>query len=142
MSAVRADGSGKLAWENNVRVYVPSLLIQDGYLFGVTDAGVATCWLAATGEEQWKGRLGGTFSASPVLVGERIYATNEAGVTFVFKASREKFELLAENQLGNEVFATPVICGGKIYLRVAEREGDRRQELLYCIGSPQAAAGE
>jgi outer membrane protein assembly factor BamB len=142
MSAVRADGSGKLAWENNVRVYVPSLLIQDGYLFGVTDAGVATCWLAATGEEKWKGRLGGTFSASPVLVGDLIYATNEAGTTFVFKASRDKFELLAENQLGDEVFASPVICGGRIYFRVAQREGDRRQEMLYCIGGPLQAAGE
>jgi outer membrane protein assembly factor BamB len=142
MSAVRADGSGKLVWENNVRVYVPSLLIQDGYLFGVTDAGVATCWQSATGEEKWKGRLGGTFSASPVLVGKRIYATNEAGTTFVFKASREKFELLAESQLGDEVFASPVICGGRIYLRVALREGDRRQEMLYCIAAPQEAGGE
>ena len=89
---------------------------------------------ARTGKELWKGRLGGTFSSSPVLVGELIFVTNEAGETFVFKANPRRFELLAENKLGNEVFATPTICAGRIYMRVAEQQGDRRQEMLYCLG--------
>ncbi|MEX0727280.1 MAG: PQQ-binding-like beta-propeller repeat protein [Planctomycetaceae bacterium] len=134
MSAVRADGSGEVVWENNVRVYVPSMLIHEGTLYGVTDAGVAMCWEAATGKELWKGRLGGTFSASPVMVGEHIFATDEAGETSVFKADPAKFELVAKNQLGTEVFATPTFCGSRIYMRVAEQQGDRRQEMLYCLG--------
>jgi outer membrane protein assembly factor BamB len=134
MAAVRADGSGEVVWENNVRVYVPSMLIHDGTIYGVTDAGVAMCWEAATGKERWKGRLGGTFSSSPVMVGEHIFVINEAGEGFVFKADPAKFELVAENQLGNEVFATPTICGSRIYMRVAEQQGDVRQEMLYCIG--------
>jgi hypothetical protein len=132
--AFHADGSGTIAWENNVRVYVPSMLIRDGFLYAVTDDGVAMCWRAATGEELWKRRLGGTFSSSPVLVGDRIYAVNEAGHAFVFTAAPREFELVAENQLGHEVFATPAICGDRIYLRVAEMENGRRQEYLYCIG--------
>lgn len=133
MSAVLADGSGEVVWRNNVRVYVPSMLVRDGYLYAVTDAGVATCWKCETGKEVWQGRLGGTFSSSPVLVGERIYVTNEAGETFVFKASPADFALLAKNQLGEEVFATPTICGGRIYIRVAEQHEDQRQETLYCL---------
>jgi outer membrane protein assembly factor BamB len=133
-AAVRADGSGEVVWENNVRVYVPSMFIHDGKIYGVADAGVAMCWEAATGKELWKGRLGGTFSSSPVLVGENIYVINEAGEGFVFKADPAKFELVAKNQLGNEVFATPTICGSRIYMRVAEQQGDVRQEMLYCIG--------
>ncbi|MDA0835846.1 MAG: PQQ-binding-like beta-propeller repeat protein [Planctomycetota bacterium] len=134
MSAVRADGSGEVVWENNVRIYVPSMLIHEGTLYGVTDAGVAMCWEAATGKELWKGRLGGTFSASPVMVGEYLFATDEAGETSVFKADPANFELVAKNQLGTEVFATPTFCGNRIYMRVAEQQGDRRQEMLYCIG--------
>ncbi len=134
MTAVLADGSGEVVWRNNVRVYVPSMLVRDGYLYAVTDAGVATCWECESGKEVWQGRLGGTFSSSPVLVGEQIYVTNEAGETFVLKATPEGFELLAKNQLGDEVFATPTICGGRIYARVAEMDNDRRQEILYCIG--------
>ncbi|HUG70418.1 MAG TPA: PQQ-binding-like beta-propeller repeat protein [Pirellulaceae bacterium] len=135
MAAVRADGSGEVVWENNVPVYVPSMLIHEGKIYGVTDAGVAMCWEAATGKELWKERLGGTFSSSPVMVGGHIFVINEAGEGFVFKADPTKFELVAKNQLGNEVFATPTICGSRIYMRVAEQQGDLRQEMLYCIGN-------
>lgn len=141
VSAVRADGSGQIAWENGVRVYVPSMVLHEGTLYAVTDDGVAMCWHAATGEELWKGRLGGTFSSSPVMVGGHVYATNEAGRTFIFRASPDRFELLAENQLGDDVFATPAICGGRIYQRVAELEDGRRQEYLYCIGETPENSG-
>lgn len=134
LAAVRADGSGEIAWENNTRVYVPSLVAHAGRLYGVTDAGVAACWDSATGEQLWQGRLGGVFTASPVLVGDRIYAINESGAAFVFRADPKKFELLAENKLGDEVFATPVILGGRIYQRVVHDSGEGRQETLYCLG--------
>ncbi|MCH2373500.1 MAG: PQQ-binding-like beta-propeller repeat protein [Planctomycetes bacterium] len=133
VQAVRADGSREVAWRNGVRVYVPSMIIRDDHIYAVTDAGIATCWKSATGDEVWKGRLGGTFSSSPVLAGEYIYATNEAGKTSVFKAQSSGFELVAQNQLGNEVFATPAICDGRIYLRVATRRAGKRSETLYCI---------
>ena len=136
MSAVRADGSNELVWENKERLYVPSLVIKDGYLYGVLDEGIAMCWRAATGEQIWKKRLGGTFSSSPVLVGERIYITNEAGEFFVFRASPDGFEQLAKNQLGDEVLATPAIAGGRIYHRVAHRDASgQRQEVLYCLAA-------
>ena len=133
VSAVRADGSGKIAWRNNVRVYVPSMIVRDGYLYGIADAGIAYCWKSDTGKEMWKGRLGGTFSASLTLVNDRLYAANEAGECFVFKASTKGFNLIAKNQLGDEIFATPVICGNRLYQRVAHRDGLKRQEMLYCI---------
>ena len=134
LAAIRADGSGQVAWENNSRVYVPSMLIRTGHLYAVLDAGVAMCWKSDSGEELWKGRLGGTFSASPVLVGDTIYATNEAGRTFLFQAEPKGFALVGENQLGDEAFATPTICGGRIYARVAKQVDGQRQEFLYCLG--------
>jgi outer membrane protein assembly factor BamB len=135
VSAVRADGSGKVAWRNNVRVYVPSMIIRNGYLYGIADAGIAYCWKSDTGEEMWKGRLGGTFSASLTLADTSLYAANEAGECFVYEATRKGFNLIAKNQLGAEIFATPVICGNRLYQRVAHRDGSKRQEMLYCIGA-------
>ena len=134
VAAIRGDGSGSVVWENSSRVYVPSMQFHQGHLYAVQDAGVAACWNFATGAEVWKGRLGGGFSASPVLVGERLYAVNEAGRTFIFKATPAAFELLGENQLGDEAMATPTICGSRIYMRVAARTDGLRQEVLYCIG--------
>jgi outer membrane protein assembly factor BamB len=132
--AMRADGSGKVDWENSLRVYVPSMIVKNGHLFAVADAGFALCWNAASGEEIWKNRLGAEFFASPTMVGDRIYAINVRGRTFVYKATPDEFKLLAENQLGDEAYASPVICGGRIYLRVADSTGGGRKEFLYCIG--------
>jgi outer membrane protein assembly factor BamB len=135
VQAVLADGSGKTAWENTSQVYVPSMIAHQGYLYAVQDTGVATCWKSDTGEEVWKERLGGTFTASLVLVGDNLFATSEPGQTFIFKARPDKFERVAENQLGDEVYATPAICGGRIYMRVVEKNNGQRQEMLYCLGN-------
>lgn len=134
ISAVAADGSGKIVWENNVRTYVPSMLVHEGLLYAMLDAGVATCRHSDTGEELWKGRLSGTISSSPILVNDRIYVANEVGTTFVFKASADGFEKLAANKLGDNVFATPTICGGRIFQRIAHTEDGQRNEYLYCLG--------
>jgi outer membrane protein assembly factor BamB len=134
-AAVLADGSGKIAWQNNTRVYVPSMITKNGHLYAVTDAGMAVCWKSDTGEELWKERLGGDFFASPVMVGHRIYASNVRGQTFVFEATPASFKMIAQNQLGDEAYASPAICGSRLYLRVA-KHADARQEYLYCIGNP------
>ncbi|HEY0550298.1 MAG TPA: PQQ-binding-like beta-propeller repeat protein [Verrucomicrobiae bacterium] len=138
--AIVADGSGKIAWQNNSRVYVPSMIAKAGHLYAVMDAGFAVCWKSDTGDELWKERLGGDFYASPVMAGEKIYASNVGGKTFVFEATPKNFKLLAQNQLGDEAYASPAICGSRIYLRVAKR-GESRQEFLYCWtgGKPGAA---
>lgn len=135
MSAVLADGSGTIAWENDSRVYVPSMLIHRGTLYGVLDAGIAAAWDAASGKELWRHRLGGTFSASPVLVGSSIYAWNEAGECYIYRAEPGGFELIAKNQLGEESLSTPVICSSKIYYRCTQIIDGKRQEFLYCLGN-------
>ena len=136
--AVVADGSGRIAWQKNARLYVPSPIVKDGHVYGVLDAGMAFCWKSDTGEELWKERLGGDFYSSPVMAGERIYASNVNGKTFVFDASPRNFKIIAENQLGDEAYASPAICGGRIYLRVAKRGADR-EEFLYCVGDKDAS---
>ncbi len=133
--AVRADGSGKILWKNSVKCYEQSLLVTRGHVYAFSDSGVAHCWEAKSGKEMWKSRLKGPVSASPILVGDNILASNELGTTFVFKTSPAEFKLVSQNQLGNESFATPTIADSRIYLRVAERDDNNRREYLYCIGN-------
>ena len=130
---IRADGSGSIVWQNRQMCYEQSMLAVDGYLYAINDTGIAFCWNAQTGAQQWRKRLRGPISASPVLAGGYIYATNERGTTWVYRATPERFELVNRNQLGTEAFATPTICGNRIYLRAAESAGGRRLETLYCI---------
>ena len=130
---VKADGSREVMWRNNQKCYEQSMLAVDGYVYAVTDQGVAYCWRAGDGEEIWKRRLQGPVSSSPILVGDVIYSTNEAGMTYVFKANAQRYEPLAQNKLGNEGFATMSVCGSQIFIRTATGNGGGRQEWLYCI---------
>lgn len=57
--------------------------------------------------------------------------------TFVFKATPEGYTEIGVNKLGDEAFATPTICGDRIYMRVASQVGGKRQETLYCIGKKE-----
>lgn len=130
--AVGSDG--KAAWHKPVKSYVPSVLAHGGLVYLIDDGGVARCLDAATGDKKWEKRIGGNFRVSPVLSGDAIFITDMKGKTTVFKASGEKYELLAENQLGDEAFASPAVSRGQLFLRVAESSGRNRQEWLYCIG--------
>ena len=134
ISIVRGDGTGDVVWRNNVQVYVPSMLVHDGHIYGVTDTGDAFCYAMENSTPLWEQRLGSRFSASPVLVGEHIYATGENGTTFIFKANPSAFELIAENSVtADDVQATPSICDGRIYMHVSQKHGAQIQEMLYCI---------
>lgn len=133
---VKADGSAEVLWRNNRKAYVPSLLVVDGYLYGVNgNSGIGYCWEADTGQEIWRARFQPKIRASPVYANGRVYLANTRGVVYVLKAGVKTYELLSENQLGDEIYSTPTICGGRIYLRVAEGSGGKRQEYMYCIGT-------
>jgi len=132
---IRADGSGDVTgthveWSTKGRLaYVPSLLLHEGLLYMVEDAGKVVCYEARTGEVVWETTLDGNFSSSPALAAGHIYAVNEAGVMYVFRAGR-KYELVGRNDLEDGGFATPVICGGRIWLRTLH--------YLYCLGKGPA----
>lgn len=135
VAAIDANGSGEVVWSTNTGIYVPSLLYRESHVYGVVDAGRAICWKADTGEELWREKVDRDFLASPVMLGNRIYATSVAGVTSVFEATPQKFTLLAQNRLGNDAVASPAIVGNRIYLRHATKSEESRQEYLWCIGS-------
>ena len=134
--AVKADGSGEVVWENRVKCYEQSLIVVDDCVYGHAEGGYLYCWDAATGDELWKERLGGTESASPVLVDGKLYFTNEKGHTWVIRPNRDKFDLVVENQLGDEMFASMAVVNQRAFLRVAFYQEDGvRRERLYCIGN-------
>ena len=111
--AVRAeDAAGdvtetNIAWSNRKGgPCTPSLLVVGDEVYFVSDAGIATCADARTGQVHWTERLGGNFSASPVTAEGRIYFQNETGIGYVLKAGKT-YQLLAKNELGERTLASP-----------------------------------
>ena len=129
--AIHAADNPDVVWRNPVKSYEQSMLSHKGYIYAVSDNGVGYCWNALTGKEMWKQRLAGPVSASPILAGDNIYITTERGKTFVFGANPERFERVAENQLGDSCFASLTIVDHRIYVRVGF--GDDSEQWLYCL---------
>ncbi|HAV61525.1 MAG TPA: serine/threonine protein kinase, partial [Verrucomicrobiales bacterium] len=122
LHGIKAGGRGDVT-EANARwvisrsaPHTPSTLLVGDELYFVSDAGIASCVDARSGELHWNERLGGDFSASPVFANGLIYFTNERGTTFVVKAAR-KFEKVAENEVGERTLASLAAAGGSLYLR-------------------------
>jgi outer membrane protein assembly factor BamB len=81
-----------------------------------SDAGVVSCLEAAGGKPIWKKRIGGSFSGSPVIAGDKLICMSMDGTAVVLAASDE-YQLLGKNPLGEESRSTPSIAGGRLYLR-------------------------
>jgi outer membrane protein assembly factor BamB len=132
--AVRPDGSGDVSkthvgWTNRrAAPLTPSPLLVGDELYLVTDAGIASCLDAKTGDILWQQRLNGTFSASPVFADGRIYLLAEDGVATVLAPGRQ-YRRLATNTLDGATLASMAIAGGSIYVRSATH--------LYRIGATQ-----
>lgn len=100
----------------------------DGVLYQANAGpGTIECLDLKTGEQTWQSRGGGggSFWGSVVLAAGRLYVTNQAGTTIVFKPNAKKFELLASNALHEESNSTPAISDGEIFVRTFQA--------LYCV---------
>jgi outer membrane protein assembly factor BamB len=131
IQAIRPDGSGNVTathvvWQTDKDCsYVPSPIVAGPYLLIVSDTGVATCFEAATGQVAWRERLGPHYSASLVMINGLVYFLSDKGIMTVVKPG-PKLEVVARNEIGEDMRASPAISGGRIFLR-----GLRH---LYCIG--------
>lgn len=132
--AVKADGSG-VVWSNQVKCYEQSMIVHNGYLYAFSDQGITYCWDAKSGREMWKQRMKGPVSASPLLIGDTILATNELGTTWAFKANPQKYQQVSKNQLGDFGFASFAASESRLFIRTATGEGASYKETLYCIGN-------
>ena len=99
-----------------------------GVIYMANDVGAITAVEAETGRKLWQERVNGIFSASPVAADGKIYFVSETGETIVLKSGREPL-ILARNDIGERLMASPAISNGQIFLR-----GDDR---LFCIGRPR-----
>ena len=101
--------------------FVPSGLIHGPYLYLVNDMqSILTVYEAASGKLMYQDRLGEAmregFSGSPVVVGDKIFFTNDLGETFVVQAG-PVFKLVRINRLNARVLASPALAGGTWYWR-------------------------
>jgi outer membrane protein assembly factor BamB len=104
-------------------------VVADGmiYMANADNQGSIECIDPRTGEQRWEERRtdGGPHWGSMIFADGRIYVTGQQGVTHVLAPNPDKYEVLAENDLGERSNSTPAISNGQIFLRTFDA--------LYCI---------
>jgi outer membrane protein assembly factor BamB len=134
LMAIKAGGRGDVTTTNVKWKYqraipqLPSLVLYRGVLYMINDGGVLTTLNPATGEVYKQARLRASsdrYFASPVAADGKVFIAANSGVVAVLKAGGDQ-ELLAANSLDEEIYATPAIADGRIYIRTAAA--------LYCFG--------
>jgi outer membrane protein assembly factor BamB len=131
--SVRLDGDGDVtkshvAWRETRGVpEVPSPLVYHDRVYLVKNGGILSCRDAQTGRLVYQQRVGalGGYYASPVAGDGKVYTASDSGVVAVVRAG-DRFEVLARNDLGEPIMATPAIAHGKLYVRTNDH--------LYAFG--------
>jgi outer membrane protein assembly factor BamB len=134
--AIRPGGEGDVtsshvAWEHTKHLpFCASPLFYDGTVFTIKDGGVFSSIGAATGKPIKQGRVSGTgeYYASPVAGDGKVYLVDVQGRLTVLRAA-PRWEVISTAEFGEEVYATPAIVDGRIYLRTVGH--------FYCFGLPQ-----
>jgi outer membrane protein assembly factor BamB len=126
--AIDVHGKGDVTdthvkWESSRAIgSKPSPLIIGNAVCTVDDRGVLSALDRATGENLWQARLGGDFSGSPIVAGNRIYCFDEQGKGHVYS---EEGKELAVNSLEDGCLASPIAIGNDLIVRT--------RTSLYCI---------
>ena len=125
--ALRSGGRGDitashLAWKSTRSLpYVCSPVYQDGRLYTVKNGGLASCYDTRTGRALYQDeRLDapGDYYASLIAGGGKVIAISQKGTATVLVAG-DSLKILARNDLGAQVMATPALVEGKLYVRTA-----------------------
>jgi len=120
--AIRCGGRGDITQKNLVwktRKAAPrnsSVVVVEGLLFMAADNGVVSCLDAKTGELYWIERVAGSCSPSLIHANGQIFLCDETGKTFIFEA-KKRYRLLAQNDLGERMLASPIIYKNSLLLR-------------------------
>ena len=132
---MKLDGAGDVtgthrAWKRqDVGVFVTSPVEYKGRIYLLRPRGDLVCLDPQTGETIWadalpRGRR--RFFASPTIAGGVLYAAREDGTVFVARVE-DKFELLSEIPMNEQIIGTPVTDKGRLLLR-----GEKH---LFCVES-------
>ncbi len=128
--AIKPDGRGNvtdshIVWRTNKGVaYVPSPIVEGGHFLIVSDSGVAHCFDAKSGEILWEERLR-EHHASLTSAEGRVFFINDFGILRSVKPGKA-YELVAESELKEKVFASPALSEGQMFIR--------GEKSLICLG--------
>ena len=104
-----------------VGAYISTPVVYGDYIYLGNTNGVVRCLNAKTGEKMYEQRLSADAQiyASVVAADGKVFFPSLDGDVYVVKAGA-KYELLAQNHMGEPCFATPAILNNTMFIRTTE----------------------
>jgi PQQ-like domain len=93
--------------------------IANGLVFAPDLSGFLHCLDAKTGERYWAYDMEAAMWGTPMVVGNKVYLTDEDGDVAIFEASKE-FKEPATMNMGSGSYASPVLANGVLYIMTKE----------------------
>jgi outer membrane protein assembly factor BamB len=126
LKAIKLGGKGDISISNYVWGYpeqashVSSPLYYKNHVYIIKDGGIVSCFNAEDGKLLYQESLGaaGAYFTSPIAVNDRIYIASRNGIVTVFE-SGDSLKILAQNDLEENITATPAVVNNKLYLRTS-----------------------
>ncbi len=109
------NGDGKVEFEETMHRTCGTVVIKDDLLYLSDFSGLFHCVDAKTGKPYWTHDLFAATWGSALIVDGKVFVGDEEGKVTVFKLGKEK-EILAENNMGNSVYSTPVVANNVLYI--------------------------
>jgi len=103
----------------------PSPVADQGLVFVPSSVGTVSCLNLRQGTVAWTKEFDEGFSASPIIVDDRIFLLDRNGQMHILKAAAD-YQQLGSPELGEESVCTPAFVGHRIYIRTTKH--------LYAIG--------
>lgn len=92
-----------------------TVAIKNDLLYVADFSGMFHCVDAKSGEPYWTYDMFDASWASPLIVQDRVYISDESGEVSVFKLSKE-MEMIAELSMESAVYTTPVAANNRLYI--------------------------
>jgi hypothetical protein len=135
LHGIRLGGSGDVTathrvWKReDTGAFVPTPVEYKGRVYLLRDRGEVECIDPKSGQTLWRDAFPkdrNNYYASPLIAAGTLYGIREDGVVFVGTVE-DRFQLLAENSMGERVIASPVAVSNRLLVR--------GEQNLFCLGA-------
>ncbi len=109
------QGNNPEEFESTMHRTCGTVAIKDDLLFVADFSGVLHCVDAKTGKGYWTYDMFAASWASPLIVEDRVYISDEDGDIAIFKVSKEQ-EKIAEINMESAVYTTPLAANKTLYI--------------------------
>ena len=110
------DKNGEIDFEEQMHRSCGTVAIKNNLLYISDFSGLFHCLDAKTGAVHWTYDMLAAAWGSPLIVEDHVYIGDEDGDVSVFNLTSEKHDPIAEINMGNSVYSTPIVANNVLFI--------------------------